>query len=118
MNKLRNIIIASAAFIPFAAFAALDSGPINDVKDFITGTIIPFLIVIATLIFIVGILRYITAGGDEEKIKQGRNMMIFGIIALAVMIAMWGIVNLLVQTTGVGNTPIPGNIGGGTTAGG
>lgn len=97
--------------LPFVAFAQISPGPVDDVQAFLRDQVIPLLIVIATIIFMVGILRYVTAGGDEEKIKAGRNMLIFGIVALAVMISMWGLVKILIDTFGVGGTPIPANLG-------
>ena len=56
--------------------------------------IIVFLFLIATVVFLFGVIRYVTAGGDEDKVKEGRSMMINGIIALAVMIALWAFVNV------------------------
>ncbi|MFC1595140.1 pilin [Patescibacteria group bacterium] len=63
--------------------------------------LIPLLFLIAGVVFIFGIVRYVTAGADEEKMKQGRNLMIFGIIALAVMLGVWGLVTFLLTTFGL-----------------
>jgi heme/copper-type cytochrome/quinol oxidase subunit 2 len=72
--------------------------------------LIPFLVLLATVIFIWGIVRYVTAGGDEQKIESGRNLIIWGIIALAVMLTVWGFVNILISAIfGTSNLPnIPG----------
>jgi len=35
---------------------------------------------------------------DEEAKKAGRDRIIFGIIGLAVIVAMWGLVNILIKT--------------------
>lgn len=67
----------------------------------ITGWInglIPLVISIALLVFLVGIVQYVTAGGDEEKRTAARGMIIFGIIALFVMVSVWGFVNILART--------------------
>ena len=74
----------------------------------ILGAVIPFFMILATVIFLWGIIQYITAGGEEEKIKSGRTYMLWGIIALFVMIAVWGLVNIIASTTGIGtNNQIP-----------
>ena len=59
---------------------------------------ISLLFVIATLVFLWGIIRYVIAGEDEEKLKEGRQYIIYGLIGLAVMLAVWGIVGAVVKT--------------------
>lgn len=82
-------------------------GFFESLYDVLITSVIPLLIAVATLVFIYGIIKYLTAGGDEDKASEGRRMMVFGLIALAVMISMWGLVALLVQTSGVPSTPVP-----------
>lgn len=60
--------------------------------------IIPLLISIGLIIFLAGVIRFVSAGDDEEKRQGGRQMMIFGIIALFVMVGVWGFVNMLSNT--------------------
>ncbi len=69
--------------------------------------IVPILMVLATVVFLYGVIRYVTAGGDSDKISEGRNYMIYGLIALFVMVAAWGIVAILVDSFGVGGGTIP-----------
>lgn len=69
--------------------------------DTITGLInrlIPLIISIALVLFLIGIVQFVTAGGDEEKRAAARGMIIFGIIALFVMVSVWGFVNILAKT--------------------
>lgn len=58
--------------------------------------LIPLIIGLAVFLFIFGLLKYVTAGGDEDKIKEARNFIIFGVIGIAVMISVWGLVNIVV----------------------
>ena len=71
----------------------------------ILNTIIPFLVIVATVVFLWGIVRYISAGGDEKQIRQGRQRIIWGVIFLAVMVAVWGLAFLLIDF--VFNDPNP-----------
>ena len=107
----KYLIPAATFFLPLVALAqATFEDTLGRISGFLN-QIIPFLILIATVLFLWGVVRYITAGGDEEKIKEGRNMIIYGIIALAVMIGVWGFVNIVLTFIfGDGNTvfPIPG----------
>jgi hypothetical protein len=58
---------------------------------------IPFLVLAATVVFLFGIVRYITAGGDEQQLANSRKLIIYGIIGLATIIAMWGFVYVLID---------------------
>lgn len=58
---------------------------------------------LAVFFFIFGLLKYITAGGDEDKVKEGRSYIVFGIIALFVMVSVWGLVSVLNTTFGLNN---------------
>lgn len=66
----------------------------------ILNLVVPLLIGVAVVIFLFGVVKYITAGGDEAKRTEARNTMIFGIIGLFVMVSVWGLVNVLLGTFG------------------
>ena len=65
-------------------------------------TIVPVLIALGVVYFIFGVVSYVIAS-DEEAKKAGRDRVIFGIIGLAVIIGVWGLVNLLRNTFGLQN---------------
>lgn len=62
---------------------------------------VPVVIALAVLYFFWGLAQYILEGAGEGKDK-GKEMMIWGIIALFVMVSVWGFINLLQTTFGVG----------------
>ena len=66
--------------------------------------IIPILIVLGVLFFVWGVVQYVISSEEEAK-KKGRDRMIFGIIGLVVIVAVWGLVWLVMETFGIG----PGN---------
>ncbi len=74
------------------------------VMDFLSQAVI-VLVALAVVFFLYGILKYITAGDDEEKRSKMKNVMIYGIIGLFVMISFWGIVNILINTFELDTTP-------------
>jgi len=112
MKKHLKYSAIGLSLLPLVAVAqeTIDTA-LQTISGILTDTIIPLLIVIATVIFLWGVVQYVTAGGDEERLKNGRNLMIFGIIALAVMISVWGIAKLLVNTFGVGGKGVPTELG-------
>lgn len=69
--------------------------------------VIPVLILGAVAYFIYGVIMFVIAGDAEEK-GAGRTMMINGIIGFAVIIGLWGLVNILLSTFGINSsTPAP-----------
>jgi len=109
MKKIKNYIPVFLAFTPFFALAATVTTLVEKIMS-ILNVVIPLLIALAVVIFLWGVVQYITAGGDEEKRKEARNTMIWGIVGLFVMVAVWGLVNVLVSTFGLETTvpQVPG----------
>lgn len=100
-----KIAASSVIFAPFVAFAqALEGEDFFTKMQNFTNQAVGILLGIATLIFLVGVIQYVVAGGNEEKQKNAKGFMMYGIIGLVVMVAVWGIVNLLVNTLGLENT--------------
>lgn len=69
--------------------------------------VIYLLIGIAVLLFIAGLVKYITAGGDEKQVTEAKNYILFGIIAIFVMVSVWGLVAILTNTFFSGGVAIP-----------
>ncbi len=56
--------------------------------------LVPLLISFGILFFLWNVLGYIRSGGDEKKHTDARNGMIWGIVALFIMVSLWGFINL------------------------
>jgi len=94
MKKL--IIALSAIALPVFAYAQL--GNVENIATSIGNIInllIPIVFALALLYFFWGLATYILSSGDPEKKEEGRNKMIWGIVALFVMASIWGLVNFL-----------------------
>ncbi len=74
----------------------------------ILGTLLPFLISAGVVFFVWGVVAYVI-GSDEEAKTKGRDRMIYGIIGLVVIVGIWGLVNIVLNTFGLDNN-IPQNI--------
>ena len=97
------------ALLPGIAFGQaanqVDFGWLTDLVTAVgdlVGLLIPVVIAIGLLFFIWGLVQYIAASGDEAAKEEGKRKMIWGIIALFIIVAVWGIVNLLGDIVGVG----------------
>lgn len=107
---MKKTLYAIGTFaLPVVAMAAVTN--INDVFGLVRNVlnaVIPIIISLAIVVFIWGVLKYV-ASGDAEKKEEGRNLMIWGIIAIFVMVSVWGLVNILIQTFGFNNQNIQDN---------
>jgi len=64
------------------------------------------LIAAAVILFLYGVIKYVSGGDDEAKRKEAKNYIVYGIIGLFVMVSVWGLVNLLAGTFSL-NPAIP-----------
>jgi len=69
----------------------------------ILNSVVPVLIALGVVYFVWGVVQYMI-GGDEEAKAKGRSKIIYGLIGLAVIIALWGLVKILTNTFKVDNS--------------
>lgn len=99
--------------MPMVAFAASapclpNSSDINNIickVGAILNSIIPIAILLGVVYFVWGVVSYMISADEEQKTK-GRDKIVYGIIGLAVIVAMWGLVNILVRTFGIDTTGV------------
>jgi hypothetical protein len=102
------LLIALAVALPFVAQAQF--GPPTCIRGGLwtflciihdlLNTAIPVILALGIVYFVWGVVQYVIRD-DEEAKKKGKNRMIWGIIGLAVITALWGLVNILVDTFGL-----------------
>lgn len=80
---------------------------VNNIINLVLNPLVALSIGVALLLFMWGIVKYVTAGGDSGKRGEGATMMTYGVIALFVMVAVWGLVNVVANTIGVGSGGVP-----------
>ena len=61
----------------------------------IVDALIPVVTALALLFFFWGLAKFILAAGDEAAKDEGKRIMIWGVVALFVMAAVWGIIQAL-----------------------
>lgn len=57
--------------------------------------VIPLTVVMSLWFFFWGLTRFIRNSGDENKEQEGKDLMIWGTLALFVMVSVYGLLNLL-----------------------
>jgi hypothetical protein len=110
MKKYLIPVSTLALFVPLVAAAAT----INSISDagttiinIINNILVPVLFAIAFIVFIWGAFNVFILGANNEEVKEkGKNLMLYGLIGFFVMVSVWGLVNILVQSFGT-NTAVP-----------
>ena len=67
----------------------------------LVGTAIPIAFALALLFFFWGVAQYIRKSGDEKE--EGKQVMVWGVVALFVISSIWGIVAFIRGELGVGD---------------
>lgn len=121
-NKFKNEILASATmlFLPLVAFAQTTSalcGPIKynkslqwylcEVYKIIGSYLIPLLTLAALGFFMYNVVMFIKNANNDKLRGEYKTTMIWGIVALFVMVSVWGIVAILGGIVGTNTSVIP-----------
>lgn len=57
--------------------------------------IIPLLGAVAFLVFIWGVAKFIRSAGSAKEVKDSKNLLIWGVIGLFVLVTIWGLIAFL-----------------------
>lgn len=95
--------------LPAAAHAQQDlQVSLLMISMFINNILIPLLFSIAFLVFLWNAARYFIIGGsDPAGREQAKMFALWSIIAFVLMVSIWGIVNMLVSSFGLGSGAAP-----------
>ncbi len=110
--NMKKVIAFGIVFAPMFAFAQLSVenqnllGVVNFLSDVLEVAV--WLITAAAVVwFIWGVFMFIQASGVEEGRSEGRKRMVAGIIGIAVIVSVWGLVAWITNTTGTdGREPL------------
>jgi hypothetical protein len=115
---MKKILYGALSLTPMLAFAQSGEttvstlqGLVISIKGFLNA-IIPILIALAVIYFFWGLVTYIRASGDEKARAAGKSQMLWGIIAIAIMVSLFGLIAWLQNTLGItsGGTITPPQI--------
>ncbi len=82
----------------------LYAAKIGDLIDSFTDVIslfIPILLGIAVLVFFWGLVKFINHAGDEKTTEEGKQLMVWGMIAIFVIFTLWGIIGFVQEQLGL-----------------
>ncbi len=87
-------------FLPNIAYAGLDE-TLAKINSQIINPIIEFMFALAIAFFLYGVVSFIMNQNNEEKKTTGKKHMIFGILGIAIMLSVWGILNVILSTLNI-----------------
>ncbi len=85
INKVENVI-------------ALGNTEPTVVAARVINIILGFLGIIAVVIILLGGFKWMTAGGNEEKVEEAQKLIKAGIIGLIIILAAWGIASFVINS--------------------
>lgn len=101
--NLQNILFVVAFLSLFSPFIA-DAKSIKDIiQVFIDtlGLVVKLLWLLAFVVFIWGIVKFIAAAGNSAKKESARNYIIYGLIGIFVLLSFMGIIKIVGDTFGI-----------------
>lgn len=116
MKKLSKHLLAFAVlallFAPFLVFAQANFG-LNEVNNGLNNSlsnsdprevigriinvVLSFLGVIAVGIILLGGFKWMTAGGNEDKVSEAKKLLGAGVIGLVIILAAWAVANFVIN---------------------
>ena len=80
----------------FGDATGLGQGDLNDTIGSLIRAALGFLGVIAVVIILFGGFKWMTAGGNEEKVGEAKKLIIAGIIGLAIILSAYAIASFVI----------------------
>jgi len=115
-SKIFLLLTLLSLTLPLSASAFAELTGIQGLIRAVGSLINPLIAIavgVALLVFFWGLAKFIfRVGGDEKAVENGKRLMIWGVVALFVMIAVWGIIGFIGDALGI---DVRQNNSGGTT---
>lgn len=113
---MKKFIYTALSLSPMLAFA--QQGNLGGVRSLVqefgqilNDLVIPILFALAIIYFFWGLVKYIKSAGDPKEAAAGRSIMIWGIIALVVMVSVYGLIAWVQTAFNItGGADIPNNL--------
>jgi type IV secretory pathway VirB2 component (pilin) len=88
------------SYIP-KEYCISQAGDTTPVMDWVSKQVIPWILmgvgILAVIMIIVSAIRITTSGGNPEKVKSGKNTLLWSVIGLAIALLATVIVNLVIS---------------------
>lgn len=110
MNMYRKVLTSASLTLPLLAYAQLESTQTLIER---VGELVRLLTIvvagIALLVFFWGLVKFIYAQGSETVKSEAKKVMGWGLMALFVMVSIWGIVAFMQEELGLPSSSAGGS---------
>lgn len=107
---MKKLIAVVAVLVPSVALAAQPITDFNSLTSKLTGignAVIGIFIAVAVIWIVWNTVSFIINAGDETKRAEKRSAVIWGLIGLAIILSIWGIVAVITNTFYTGSNGQP-----------
>ncbi|KKS30815.1 MAG: hypothetical protein UV60_C0006G0081 [Parcubacteria group bacterium GW2011_GWA2_43_11] len=99
INSIGRLALLGIIIFPSNLFAQVqDFKSIATIFVNLLNTSVLLIMAMAVFFFVIGAIRFIATAGDDKSRSEGKQMMVWGTLSLFVMVAVWGIVNIIRTT--------------------
>jgi len=92
-------------FLPNIAYADFDS-LLKNINTTIVNPLIKLIFAVGIVYFLYGVFVFFTNMDNETEKTNGKNHMMYGIIGLTIMMGVWGILNIVLNTLNIKKSEI------------
>jgi hypothetical protein len=107
-NILKNFVVIIGVLFPFGVFAQSTLWTVTGVLGNVIWSLGWILPILAFVVFFYGLAKFILASGDLKKLEEGKGIMIWGLVAIFVLMSIVGIIGLIDRSLGTDQGP--GNV--------
>jgi len=82
---------------------------LNKINSVILNPALILLFSVALLVFLFGTFQFILKASDEKARSEGKTAMVWGLVGMFIMISAFGIIRLILSSTGLNTNVYPLN---------
>ena len=104
VRNIRIFVFICISYFPIFASALTPAGEPENLGEFVSNfidvldVVVMFLAGFGFFGFVIGVLKYVGAGGDEERLGKAKQLIIYGLVGMLIIFSFWGIASLLAKT--------------------
>lgn len=99
-------IALSFLLFPYISQAATANPFVQKIAQNIVNPLIKIFFAIALAFFMLGVIRFVAGGSNEDVRQKGRDHILWGLVGMGIMLAAFAIVRLVIGTFGISDEPL------------